>query len=156
MDDDTDANKILTLVKADDAAPGDADGPDIEAFWPGFSNAGAAGALAAQELPRLVVAMGKEGFKPGATAFYTLQYFHMGLGEFGYDDDGQWFRFPFHQPKGGKLLLARGRNIMGCANAISLHRLPWIRMADRDLRPAGGGSDDTPIFTKIEVTEVED
>jgi hypothetical protein len=155
---DGDTNERITLVKGDGPLK---PAPSLrrpetanEPFWPGVTDAyKAAGEPAEYEIPRLVVDMGRHGVKPGATAFYALPYADMGTGEFGYDDDGQWFRFPFHQPGGALLLAAHGRNILPCCNAISLHRLPWIRLADRDFRRADGVPDDKPIFTRIEVTD---
>jgi hypothetical protein len=111
----------------------------------------AAGFATESELSRLVLVMGKEGFKAGGTAYVTLQYVHLGLGEFGYDDDGQWFTYLFSdlQPK---RLKCRGRNILRYFDYIGLRRLPWIRLADRDFRLVGGANDE-PIFTRIEITD---
>jgi hypothetical protein len=114
----------------------------------------AAGTPDNAEVSRLVVIMGKNGFKPGATAYYLLQYVHLSWGEFGFDADGQWFSYVFAdiQPK---KLTAHGRGILRYADYIALHRLPWIRMADRDFRAGDGAESDEPIFTRIEVTDWE-
>src|SRR3954454_9424330 len=37
-----------------------------------------------EEVSCLVLIMGAPGFKPGGTAYVTLQYVHIGLGEFGF------------------------------------------------------------------------
>ena len=44
----------------------------------------AAGIPDNSEMPSLVLIMGKDGFKDGATAYYSVQYVHLGLGEFGF------------------------------------------------------------------------
>jgi len=48
----------------------------------------------------------------GGTAYYTLQYAYIGMGEFGFEPDGQWFRFPFHEPGRRIILKAHGRGIL--------------------------------------------
>ena len=102
------------------------------------------------EVSRLVLVMGKEGFQPGGTAYWFLQYVHISLGGFGFADDGQWFDFIWSdvQPK---LATVRGRNLLRIADYISLRRMPWIRQADRDFR--GGVADSEPIITRIEITD---
>jgi hypothetical protein len=44
----------------------------------------AAGTPESGEVTRLVLIMGKDGFKLGASAYVILQYVHIGLGEFGF------------------------------------------------------------------------
>ena len=76
--------------------------PDRDAMLPALTDPyKAAGTADNGEVSRLVLIMGKDGFKPGATAYYLMQYVHIGLGEFGFDADGQIFRFVFSdiQPK---------------------------------------------------------
>jgi hypothetical protein len=110
----------------------------------------AAGTPDSGEISRLVLVMGKDGFKPEGTAYYFLQYVHLSLGEFGFWDDGQWFTFIWSdvQPK---LVTVRGRNLLRISDYISLRRLPWIRQADRDFR--GAAPRDEPIITRIELTD---
>ena len=59
------------------------------------------------EVSRLVLVMGRDGFKAGGKAYHFLQYVHISLGEFGFWDDGQHFTFVFSdlQPK---LVTVRG------------------------------------------------
>ena len=65
---------------------------ETEAMLPALSDPyKAAGTPENGEVSRLVLVMGKDGFKPGGTAYYFLQYVHIGMGEFGFSDDGQWF-----------------------------------------------------------------
>jgi hypothetical protein len=127
--------------------------PDKDAKLPGMNDPyQAAGHPENGELSRLVLIMGKDGFKPGATAYYIMQYVHIGLGEFGFDAHGQFFRFLFSdlQPK---LVMVRGRSLLRICDYISLRRMPWIRQADRDFRLADGAVDGEPFITRIEVTD---
>ena len=101
------------------------------------------------EIPRLVVVMGKDGFKPGATAYYVLQYVHIGLGEVGFTASGdQWFSYVFadRQPK---QLKVEGTNLLRICDYIGLHRMPWIRLADRSFRPGDADPGDKAIITRI-------
>jgi hypothetical protein len=112
----------------------------------------AAGTADNGEVSRLVLVMGKDGFKPGATAYYLMQYVHIGLGEFGFDADGQFFRFVFSdiQPK---VVTVRGRSLLRICDYIGLRRMPWIRQADRDFRLVDGMADGEPFITRIEVVD---
>lgn len=104
------------------------------------------------EVSRLVLVMGRDGFKAGGKAYHFLQYVHISLGEFGFWDDGQHFTFVFSdlQPK---LVTVRGRNLLRICDYISLRRMPWIRVADRDFRMSTGVEGEEPIITGIEVTD---
>jgi hypothetical protein len=129
-----------------------------ESLWPSLADPyRAAGSPDNHEIPRLVVVMGRDRFKPGGgPAYYPLQYSALGCGEIGFDADGQWFRFPFNEPGRRLLLEAHGRGILRIADYISLHRCPWIRLADRDFRTGDGAAGDDPIFTRVKVEEVEE
>lgn len=127
--------------------------PEKDAMLPGFNDPyKAAGMADNSEVSRLVLIMGKDGFKPGATAYHFIQYIHMGRGEFGFTAEGQVYRFLVGdlEPKWVEL---HGRSILRICDYIALRRMPWIRVADRDLRGPGGGADDEPIFTRIKVTD---
>jgi hypothetical protein len=124
-----------------------------EPAWPGIADPYRAAATPENDaLPRLVVVMGSDRFKPGnLPAYYTLPYHDMGIAECGFGDGFQWFRIPFHESGRARLLEARGRSILRIFDYISLSRMPWIRLADRDFR---GADTDTPIFTHISVEEL--
>ena len=90
---------------------------------PGLNDAYKASAHPASgEVGSLVLIMGKDGFKLGATAYHIMQYVHIGLGEFGFEADGQVFRFLFSdlQPK---LVTVRGRNLLRICDYIGLRRI---------------------------------
>jgi hypothetical protein len=127
--------------------------PEQEALLPALDDPYQASGLAASsEVSRLVIVMGREGFKAGGKAYHTLQYVHIGLGEFGFWDDGHWFNYVFSdiQPK---LVTVRGRNLVRIFDYIGLRRMPWIRVADRDFRAADDADDGEPVITRIEVTD---
>jgi hypothetical protein len=146
MDDEDMNRKVLEFKRPPAVAPADPFWPDLAAPYR------AAGKPSDADIPRLLVVMGKEGFQPGGTAFHTLPYRLIDEGGLGYDDDGEWFFFLFGCARPVRLL-ARGRNLRRICDAIARHRMPWIRVADRDFRPCDGLDDDVPIFTHIEVEE---
>ena len=127
-----------------------------EPAWPGIADPYRAAATPENDaIARLVVVMGRDRFKPGdQPAYYTLPYHDMGTGEYGVGKDFQWFRIPFYESGRCRLLKAQGRSILRICDYISLSRMPWIRLADRDFRPGDGADADTPIFTHISVDEV--
>jgi hypothetical protein len=131
---------------------------ETEAAWPSLTDPyKAAGNADNEAITRLVVVMGHERFKPGKEpAYYTLLYHDMGTGEYGFEADGQWFRIPFQESGGTRPLTASGRNILRIGDYISLCRMPWIRVADRDFRPGDGADADTPIFTHLSVELVKE
>lgn len=104
------------------------------------------------EVSRLVLVMGKDGFKAGASAYHFLQYVHIGFGDFGFWDDGHHFTFLWNEMV-PKLVVVRGRNLLKIADYISLRRLAWIRQADRDFRGFSGVPENEPIITRIEITD---
>ena len=101
---------------------------------------------------RLVLVMGKEGFAPGAAAYMALQYVHLGSGEFAFTATGQAFRFLVsdYQPK---WLVVEGRNLLRVFDYVSLRRMPWIRVKDRDFRPVDDVSTE-PVITAIRLEEL--
>ena len=157
MDDDTDGKVKALRPVPYVRSPVTGRAAESETFWPTLTDAyKAAGTPDTDAIPRLVVVMGRDRFKPGGgTAYYALPYSDMGVGEFGFEADGQWFRFPFNEPGRRVILKAAMARHPAPGDYISLRRMPWIRLADRDFRPADGLSDDEPIFTQIEVEEEE-
>lgn len=112
----------------------------------------AAGTPESGELSRLVLVMGKDGFKPGGTAYFFIQYVHLSLGEFSFTPTGQRCRFLIAdvQPK---LLTLDGRNLLRTCDQIALRRIPWLRLADRDFRPGDDADASEPIILGLELTD---
>jgi hypothetical protein len=126
--------------------------PEKTAMLPGLNDPNKAAGFVDNEVSRLVLIMGKDGFRIGRMAYVFLQYVHIGLGELGFTADGQVFRFIFSdlQPK---LVTVRGRNLQRICDYVSLRRMQWIRQADRDFRPADQAADDEPIITRIDIED---
>jgi hypothetical protein len=112
----------------------------------------AAGSVDSGELCRLVLILGKDGFKAGGKAYVFLQYVHLGSGEFGFGAGEQVFRFVISD-LAPKLVTVRGRNLLQLADAIAQRRLAWIRQADRDFMPPDGALGDEPFITHIGVED---
>jgi hypothetical protein len=96
------------------------------ALLPGLNTDYKASGTVDNEVSRLVLVMGKDGFRIGSTAYITLQYVHLGIGLLGFTANGQVFSFLFSdlQPK---LLTVYGRNLLRIYDYIGLRRMPWIR-----------------------------
>jgi hypothetical protein len=144
------------LEKTRRAAPPSSDGavslPAAEgnALLPGYGDPYKAAAPPSNEgLTRLCCIMGKEGFQPGGKAYRFFQYVHLDSDtDLGFTKDGQaiTLRFAGMNPV---LVIVRGRNLLRICDTIHLHRMPWIRVADRDF--AEGQKE---IITAIEIIEV--
>ena len=109
----------------------------------------AAGTQSNASLTRFCCIMGEEGFRPGGVAYRFFQYVHLDSDtDFGFTKDGQimTLRFAGLRPV---TVTVRGRNLLRICDYIHLHRLPWIRVADRDF--AEGSKE---IITSIEVSEL--
>ena len=123
---------------------------DGNALLPGYGDPYKAAALPSNDsLTRLVCIMGKEGFQPGGKAYRFFQYVHLDSDtDFGFTKDGQvmTLRFAGMNPV---LVIVRGRNLLRICDYIHLHRMPWIRVADRDF--AAGQKE---IITGIEIVEL--
>ncbi len=113
-----------------------------------------ASAIAATKgLTRLVLIFGKDGFKPGGTAYLAFQYVHLGSGRFGYlPDGGQQFSFLVSDLEPQRVTV-KGRNLARIFDYIELHRMPWIRVTDRDFSLVVGGTLDEAVITSIEVED---
>ena len=122
------------------------------ALLPSLNTAYKASGTVDNEVSRLVLVMGKDGFRPGGNAYVALQYVHMGVGEFGFTANDQVFRFVFSdiQPK---LLTVHGRNLLRIFDYICLRRMPWIRQTDRDFRAIDAGMDTEPVITRIDIDD---
>ena len=123
--------------------------PAQAALLPGLNTSyKAAGTAENHETSRLVVILGKQGFRIGETAYVVFQYAHLGTGDLGFTAEGHVFRFPFFdlQPR---LLTVHGRSLLRTFDYIALRRMPWIRQADRDFQ----AGDDEPVITRITVED---
>ena len=122
------------------------------ALLPALNDPYKAAGFVDSDVSRLVLVMGKDGFRIGNTAYLVLQYVHLGTGEFGFTANGQVFSFVFSdlQPK---LVTVHGRNLQRIFDYISLRRMPWIRQADRDFRSTDDTTDKEPIITRIDVED---
>ena len=123
--------------------------PEANAAFPGYGDPyKAAGPESSESLTRLVCIMGKEGFQPGGKAYRFFQYVHLDSDtDFGLTKDGQVIRLRF-VGLNPVLVIIRGRNLLRICDSIHLHRMPWIRVADRDF--ADGQKE---IITAIEIVE---
>ena len=146
MDDDT---RYDPLRYAQKVAPGEV--PDKIALLPGLNSPYKASSTVDGEVPRLVVIMGKDGFRIGSVAYVTLQYAHLGTGVLVFTATGQVVSFLFSdlQPK---LLTIHGRNLLRIYHHIGLKRMAWIRQTDRDFTLVGDEADE-PVITRIEVCD---
>jgi hypothetical protein len=108
----------------------------------------AAGMQSNESLTRLCLIMGRESFQAGGKPYRFFQYVHLDSDtDFGFTKDGQviTLRFAGLNPV---IVIVKGRNLLRICDYIHLHRLPWIRVADRDF--AEGSKE---IITSIEVIE---
>jgi hypothetical protein len=132
------SEKVVSLhaVEGDPLLPGDGDPYK------------AAGMQSTGSLTRLCCIMGREGFQPGGKAYRFFQYVHLDSDtDFGFTKEGQvvTLRFAGLHPV---VVIVRGRNLLRICDYIHLHRLPWIRVADRDF--AEGSKE---IITSIDIAE---
>jgi hypothetical protein len=124
-------------------------------LWPSFTDPyKAAGTADNDGLTALVAVLGKDAAKPGSFAYRIFQYVHIDEGGGGITPGGeQWFVFLFSGRR-PKVLTVYGRNVQRICDYIARHRMPWIRVADRDFRPGDGADGDTPIITRITIEEM--
>jgi hypothetical protein len=130
---------------------------EAEPLWPILDDRyKAAGTPDNNPMARLVIFLGKQPGKADVTSYRILQYVHLDEGEFGFTATGdQWFSFIFagKRPKKFKVY---GRNIQRTCDYISLHRMPWIRLADRDFQPGDDVPNNEPIFTRFEFIDLKE
>ena len=122
------------------------------ALLPALNDPYKAGGFVDSDVSRLVLVMGRDGFRIGGNAYIVFQYVHLGMGQLGFTANGQVFSFVFSdlQPK---LVTVHGRNLQRIFDYIGLRRMPWIRLADRDFRSTDGNEDKEPIITRIDVED---
>jgi hypothetical protein len=120
------------------------------ALLPGLNDLYQAAEFSDSEVNRLVLVMGKDGFRIGRTAKIFLQYMYIGTVELGFTAEGQIFHFVVSDMP-PKRVTVFGDRLERIADSLSLRRLHWIRQADPDFRaPASGGD---AIITRIDIRE---
>ena len=133
-------------------ATGDKTGTAALAALPGEDTPyQAAGMANTHECNLLVVILGKDGFRPGHIPYHGFEYPHIGNLKFGFTEAGYLFRFIYSGPEPEEVILhGEGDGVLRIWHQIGERQIPWIRMAERDFRPAGAAAD-APIFTSISV-----
>jgi hypothetical protein len=119
----------------------------------------ASGRAANKALPRFFVFFNKLGYGQGKKAAKQFQYVEMdsdgddvdGCG-FGLTDVGQEFSIKVAGSKLWKVTV-RGRNLWEIYDYLTLHRMPWIRVADRDFADADDPAGQKPIILSVSVDE---
>lgn len=112
---------------------------------------------ASRGLVRLCIVMGGREFKPGGKPYRAFQYVHMDSdSDFAFEVDGQvmTLRFSGLAPV---TITVRGRNLLKIWDYIQLHRMAWIRQADRDFtsdEAVDGNGRPLPFIRSIEITPV--
>jgi hypothetical protein len=106
-------------------------------------------------LTRLCCVMGHEGFRPGGKAYRFFQYVHLDSDtDLSFTPQGQVLTLRFAGMK-PVIVTIRGRNLVRLCDYIHLHRMPWIRVADRDFQATDGSGDNEPIITGFQVVDAE-
>jgi hypothetical protein len=131
----------------------DASLPDMDSDYQAVSS------LAPRGLVRLCCVMGgKEFKKEGGKPYRAFQYVHLDSdSDFGYEANGQvmTLRFSGLMPV---TIIVRGRRLLRTWDAIQLHKIAWIRVADRDF-PNGKAVDadgvPIPFITSIDIQPVK-
>jgi hypothetical protein len=121
------------------------------AALPGMNDLYQAAGYADSELNRLVLVMGKEGFRAGGTAYIFMQYMYIGTVELGFTDDGQVFRFVLSDTQ-PRLVTVYGQNLVELCDQISQRKLQWIRECDEGFRAPATGDD--AVITKIGMCDI--
>ena len=120
----------------------------------------AAGRPSNKALQRFIVFFSKDGYGVGKKSAKQFQYVEMdsdgdesdGCG-FGYTESGQEFSIKLVGSKVWKLTV-RGRNLWETYDYLTLHRLPWLRVADRDFPDADDPAGKKPIILSIDIEEM--
>jgi hypothetical protein len=129
---------------------------DDDAALPGSADSyKAAGTPANHSLTRLCCVMGREEFRKGGKAYRYFQYVHMESDtDLGFTEHGQVLTLRFASASKLVEIKILGRNLLRICDDIHLHRMPWIRVADRDYRAPDGEADNKPVITEIRIEEV--
>jgi hypothetical protein len=114
----------------------------------------AAGMPDTQPLTRLCCIMSRDGFQKGGQAYRYFQYVHLDSNtSLGFTEQGQVITLRFAGSKTVEVRIV-GRNLLRICDGIHQHRIPWLRVADRDFRGSGEPGN-SPVITGISVEEVE-
>jgi hypothetical protein len=124
--------------------------PERAAMLPGMKDLYKAAGYADSETNRLVLVMGRHGFRIGGTAYVFLQYMYIGTVELGFTEEGQVFRFVLSDTQ-PKLVTVHGQNLVQICDDISRRRLQWIREAGQDF--TAPVSSDDPVITCIDIRD---
>ena len=122
--------------------------PERAAMLPGMNDLYQAAGFADGETNRLVLVMGRHGFRIGGTPYVFLQYMHISTVELEFSEEGQAFRFVVFDAR-PRLVTVHGQNLIQICDDISLQKLHWIREAGQDF--TAPASSDDPIITCIEI-----
>ena len=153
--------KVATLIAKPYMRTGEAAAKGKEAEelppWPSFTDPyQAAGNPDSDALTDLVIILGRDAARPGQFAYRIFQYVHIDEGGGGTTASGeQFFSFLFSGRR-PKILTVYGRNLLRTCRYIARHRMPWIRVADRDFRPGDGQDADAAIITRITIEDVQE
>ena len=124
--------------------------PERAAMLPGRDDLYRAAGYADSETNRLVLVMGRHGFRIGGTAYVFLQYMYIGTIELGFTEEGQVFRFVLSDTQ-PKLVTVHGQNLVQICDDISQRKMEWIREAGQDF--TAPASSDDPIITCIDISD---
>jgi len=123
-----------------------------DALLPGYGDPyQAAGNPSHGSLTHLVVIMGKEGFQANGKAYRFFQYVHLDSDtDLSFTKSGQVMTLRFAGLKPVEIIVP-GRNLLRICHQIHNHKIPWIRVADRDFIPADGVAGNESIITDIRI-----
>ena len=113
---------------------------------------------ASRGLVRLCCVMGGKAFKAGGKPYRAFQYVHLDSdSDFGFEAHGQvmTLRFSGLMPV---TIIVHGRHLLKIWDYIQLHRMAWIREADRDFTDAealDAHGKPLPFISRIEILPVK-
>lgn len=124
--------------------------PQRAAMLPGVNDLYQAAAYSDGETNRLVLVMGRHGFRIGGKPYIFLQYMHISTVELEFTEEGQAFRFVVFDAR-PKLVTVHGQNLVQICDDIAQQKLHWIREGGLDF--TAPVSSDDPIITCIETCD---